>query len=303
MKILKFASIDIGSNAVRLLIMNVFEEGENIYFKKSSLIRVPIRLGADSFVAKSISKNKAQKLVKTMKAFRHLMDVHEVISYKACATSAMREADNKKEIIQCIEEKAKIKIDVIDGKEEAQIIFDSKIADALAPDKNYLYVDVGGGSTEITLLGNETRNFSASFDIGTIKILNNCVPEGEFVRLKECLLDICSHAGKIEIIGSGGNINRLVKLLRPQKEKSLTFAELKKQHTHLKKYTREELMITYNMNPDRADVIIPATSIFLAVMEWANAKKIHVPKIGISDGMIHQLYKKHKKYLENIWNC
>ncbi|MGQ1908476.1 Ppx/GppA phosphatase family protein [Marinifilum sp. RC60d5] len=294
MKIKKFAAIDIGSNAIRLLFMNVFEKGRNTYFKKSSLIRVPIRLGTDTFIDKFISPVKAEKLVKSMKAFSNLMEVHEVVSYRACATSAMREAANGAEIIERIQKEANIKIDIINGKEEASIIFDNKIADKLDPNKDYLYVDVGGGSTEITLFSKGICTFSASFNVGTIKILKNCVPPGEFIRIKECLLDICPNCEDIEIIGSGGNINRLVKLSAPKKEKYLSYKELNAIFYDLKKYSQEELMINYDMNPDRADVIIPAATIFLSVMEWSKAERIHVPKIGVTDGIVHQLYKEYK---------
>ncbi|BAX79376.1 Ppx/GppA phosphatase family protein [Labilibaculum antarcticum] len=293
MKIMKFAAIDIGSNAIRLLFMNVLEDGSNTYFKKSSLIRVPIRLGTDTFIDKFISHEKAEKLIKSMKAFSNLMQVHEIVNYRACATSAMREATNGAEIIQRIEKESGIKIDVIDGKEEASIIFDNKIADTLDPSKDYLYVDVGGGSTELTLFSKGICRFSASFNVGTIKILRDCVPMGEFIRIKECLLDICPNCENIEIIGSGGNINRLVKLAAPKKEKFIAYQEFKSIYYELKKYSYKELMINYDMNPDRADVIIPAATIFLSIMEWAKAEKIHVPKIGVTDGIIHQLYKEY----------
>ncbi|PKQ68211.1 hypothetical protein BZG01_05590 [Labilibaculum manganireducens] len=293
MKIMKFAAIDIGSNAIRLLFMNVLEEGGNAHFKKSSLVRVPIRLGTDTFIDKIISADKAEKLIKSMKAFRNLMDVHEVVNYRACATSAMREAVNGTEIIQRIENESGIKIDVINGKEEASIIFDNKIADTLDPSKDYLYVDVGGGSTELTLFSKGICKFSASFNVGTIKILRDCVPKDEFIRIKECLLDVCPSCENIELIGSGGNINRLVKLAAPKKEKFITYQEFKSIYYDLKQYSYQELMINFDMNPDRADVIIPAATIFLSIMEWANADKIHVPKIGVTDGIVHQLYKEY----------
>lgn len=291
---MKFAAIDIGSNAIRLLFMNVFEENGTTHFKKSSLIRVPIRLGADTFIDKFISPDKSEKVIKAMLAFRNLMEVHDIVSYRACATSAMREAANGAEIIRRIEEEADIRIDIINGKEEASIIFDNKIADKLDPSKDYLYVDVGGGSTEITLFSKGVCDFSASFNVGTIKILRDCVPEGEFIRIKECLLDVCPNCENIEIIGSGGNINRLVKLSAPKKEKHLSYKELKFIYEELKQCSQEELMIGYDMNPDRADVIIPAATIFLSIMEWAKAEKIHVPKIGVTDGIVHQLYKEYK---------
>ncbi|MFA8433655.1 MAG: hypothetical protein ACEPOZ_03980 [Marinifilaceae bacterium] len=295
MEILKFAAIDIGSNAVRLLFMNVIEEGKESFFKKSSLIRVPMRLGTDTFLNKLISKKKEEKMIQTMKAFRHLMEVHEVIKYRACATSAMREAANGMALIQRIQEESGINIDIINGKQEAEIIFSNRIADELDPEKHYLYVDVGGGSTEVTLFSKGECKLSASFNIGTLKILKNKVPKGEFILLKECLLDICPNCDRLEIIGSGGNINKLVKYVAPAKEKQMTYHELKKIYYKLKQFSYNDLMLKFDMNPDRADVIIPAATIFLSIMEWASADIIHVPKIGVTDGIIHQLYKEHRR--------
>lgn len=293
MKIIKFAAIDIGSNAIRLLFTNVIEKNGESYLKKSSLIRVPIRLGADTFTNQLISPKKEEKMVKTMIAFRKLMDVHEVQSYRACATSAMREANNGTQLIERIKKEADIKIDLISGKEEANIIFSNKLTTFLDPNKNYLYVDVGGGSTEITLFSGGVAHFSCSFNVGTIKILKNCVPPNEFIRIKECLLDICSSKDNIELIGSGGNINKLFKYASPRNERSLSYHELKDIHSLFNSMSYDDLMINYDMNPDRADVIIPAATIFLSIMEWANSSVIQIPKIGVSDGIIHQLYKEY----------
>jgi len=291
MKVLKFAAIDIGSNAIRLLFSNVIEKNGESYFKKSSLIRVPIRLGADTFIDRLISPEKEKKMMDAMIAFRKLMDVHEVVSYRACATSAMREAINGQNLINRIKKEADIQIDIISGKEEADIIFSNQIAHMLDPAKNYLYVDVGG-STEITLFSGGSTHFSCSFDVGTIKILKNCVPQDEFIRIKECLIDIRS-CGDIEIIGSGGNINKLFKYASLRKERNMDYHELKEIHSLFNNLSYEDLMVQYDMNPDRADVIIPAATIFLSIMEWSNANIIHIPKIGVSDGIIHQLYQEY----------
>lgn len=293
MKIIKFAAIDVGSNAIRLLFTNVIEKNGESFLRKSSLIRVPIRLGADTFTNNQISPEKEQKMIDAMIAFRKLMDVHEIQSYRACATSAMREASNGLQLIQRIKKEADIQIDLISGKEEANIIFSNRLTSILDPNKNYLYVDVGGGSTEITLFSNGIAHFSCSFDVGTIKILKNCVPLNEFVRIKECLLDICSTKDNIELIGSGGNINKLFKYASPRKERVLSYHELKEIHSLFANMSYDDLMINYDMNPDRADVIIPAATIFLSIMEWANSNVIQIPKIGVSDGIIHQLYQEY----------
>lgn len=291
MKILKFAAIDIGSNAVRLLFMNVMDDGRKIFFKKSSLVRVPVRLGQDTFLTNKISEENIERLTKTMLSFKLLMEVHKVVTYRACATSAMREAENGADIISHILEQTDIKIDLISGKEEADIIFCNKIADTLSPNTNYLYVDVGGGSTEITLFTNGKSMFTSSFSIGTIKMLNNLIPESEFVDLKEALGNICASCSDIEIIGSGGNINKLQKYSNISDSKHITYKELTDVYNDLSMYSYNELMLNFDMNPDRADVIIPAATIFLTIMEWTNSEIIHIPKIGVSDGMIHELYK------------
>ncbi len=297
MRTIKFAAIDIGSNAIRLLIMNILEDDYNTYFKKSSLIRVPIRLGEDTFNKQYISPAKEERLIKSLTAFKNLMEVHNIISYRACATSAMREAINGNSIIKRIAKETGIKIDIITGKEEALIIFDNKIADTLDPEKNYLYVDVGGGSTEITLFSKGECKYSSSFDVGTLRIRDNKVPIGEFMRLKESMIDICSSLDNIEIIGSGGNINRLVKIASSRKDKKISYKELKLIFEELEQLSFEERMIKYDMNPDRADVVVPAATIFLSIMEWIKSDIVHVPKIGVTDGIVHQL---HKNYQESM---
>lgn len=293
MKILKFAAIDIGSNAIRLLIMNVIEKDGHSYFRKSSIQRVPIRLGMDTFIDHIISRDNEKKLIKTMKAFKHLMEVHEIITYRACATSAMREAQNGRALIEKIHKKTGILIDIITGKEEAEIILSNQTSETLDSKRHYLYVDVGGGSTELTLVFDGKSQLSASFNIGTLRILKNIAPQKEFMMLKEFLLNINSIKQNIEMIGSGGNINKLLKYSQPKSEKFLSYMELKNIYNDLNKYSYEELMIKYEMRPDRADVIIPAATIFLSIMEWARVNILHIPKIGVADGIIHQLYTKY----------
>ncbi|MCT4615997.1 MAG: hypothetical protein N4A49_14125 [Marinifilaceae bacterium] len=290
MKKTKFASIDIGSNAIRLLIANVYETKNKVFYRKCSLLRVPIRLGLESFIHGEISKQKQYKLTEAMKAFKILINIHEVSNYMACATSALREAKNGKKIIKEIYEETDIKIESISGKEEASIIFNSQIAEELSPDKDYLYVDVGGGSTEITLFSKKEVEFSASFNIGTLKLVGNCVPKGEFLRLKECLLDIAPPCKSIEIIGTGGNINKIAKMKCQNNDRKLTYNQLVNISEELKQYSTDDLILNYDMNPDRADVIIPALTIFLSIMEWSKSQIIHMPKIGVSDGLIHMLY-------------
>ncbi len=294
MNTFKLAAIDIGSNTIRLLIMNVLEDGNKTYFKKSSLVRVPVRLGEDTFNTAHISLEKEALLIKSLSAFKNLMEIHQVKAYRACATSAMREANNGEEVVEHIKEKTGIAIDIIDGKTAAAIVFDNKVANNLDKKKNYLYVNVGGGSTDIILFSKGKFEYSASFDIGTLKIRDNKVLKSEFIRLKENLIDISS-LENIEVIGSGGDINKLVKLTNTAKSKQMSFQEIKNIFEELNNLSVEERMIKYGINANRAEVIIPAATIFLSIMEWVKASEIHVPQIGIADGIIHQLYQNYKE--------
>lgn len=291
MKLLKFAAIDIGTNAIRLLFTNVTEEAGVATFKKSSLIRVPIRLGADVFTNGQISEIKKEKLINSLLAFSHLIDVHDVVSYRACATSAMREAQNGPEIVKVIKDKTGIDIEIIDGKTEAEIIYSNKIAELTHPNENYLYVDVGGGSTEVTLFRNNEVQMSHSFNIGTIRMLNQKAKEEEFEHLKQWLIDLNNKKEDIKIIGSGGNINKLHKMSSKKYMKPLSYKELKDLYKYIKAYSYEDRIRILGLNPDRADVIIPASKLFLKIMKWSDAKHILVPKFGVADGLVRQLYK------------
>jgi len=293
-KLLPFAAIDIGSNAIRLLFSNVLEDDSKIIFKKSSLVRVPVRLGEDAFIAGKISPQKTEKLVKTMVAFRNLMDVHEVLGYQACATSAMREASNSAEIVELVKREAGIEIQIIDGKREAEIIYSNQFVEMFDDDNNYLYVDVGGGSTEVSLFSNRKMVESHSFNIGTIRMLNKKVTPNDFKGMKAWLKSLKTDKKEVSIIGSGGNINKIFKISGKKENQFLILEELNEISKFLNYYTVEERIKVLGLNPDRADVIIPASEIFLKIMKWTDAKRIIVPTFGISDGIIHQIYSSYK---------
>ena len=291
MKIRKFAAIDIGSNAIRLLTHNVIEEsGKATQFRKSALIRVPVRLGEDSFTVGEISENNIARMVKTMKSFQLLMEVAGVEQYRACATSAMREASNGNEVIETIAAETGIHIEVIDGKQEAAIIASTDLKELIRPDQSYLYIDVGGGSTEFTLFTNGKIERSKSFKLGTVRLLNNMVGEGTWNNLQEWITVNVKNASKLSIIGSGGNINKLHKMSGRKEGQPLSYIWLNAQYHFLESLSYEERISELGLNPDRADVIIPATQIFLSAAKWSGVKKLHVPKIGLADGIIKNLY-------------
>ena len=291
MKVRKFAAIDIGSNAIRLLTHNIIEEkNKATLFKKSALVRVPVRLGEDSFTVGEISERNATRIVDTMKAFKLLMNVAGVENYMACATSAMREANNGLEIIKRVKDEADIQIELIDGKKEAAIIASTDLKLLMQKDKSYLYIDVGGGSTEFTLFTDNKINISKSFKLGTVRLLNNMVGEGTWLKLEDWIKEHVKNIPDISIIGSGGNINKLHKISGRKEGEALSYLWLKAQYNFLISLTYEERISELGLNPDRADVIIPATKIFLSAAKWSGAKKIHVPKIGLSDGIIKTLY-------------
>ncbi|MGB5553314.1 MAG: exopolyphosphatase [Flavobacteriaceae bacterium] len=287
----KFAAIDIGSNAIRLLTHNVIEDrNKETQFRKSALIRVPVRLGEDSFTVGVISDRNAQRIVETMKAFKLLMEVAGVEHYMACATSAMREAKNGSIIIDRIYKEAGIKIELIDGEQEASIIASTDLNQIITKDKSYLYIDVGGGSTEFTLFSNGNIKMSKSFKLGTVRLLNDMVQDGTWQQLETWIKENIKGIPGISIIGSGGNINKLHKMSGKKEGDPLSYAWLNGQYHFLESLSYEERISELGLNPDRADVIIPATRIFLSAAKWGGVKKIHVPKIGLSDGIIKMLY-------------
>ncbi|MCF4101442.1 ethanolamine ammonia-lyase reactivating factor EutA [Gillisia sp. M10.2A] len=290
----KFAAIDIGSNAVRLLISTITEqEGREPIFKKTSLVRVPIRLGADVFMAKKISEENIQRMIDTMQAFNLLMKSHKIEKYKACATSAMREALNGEEVADLIAEKTGVKIDIIDGSHEAAIIAATDLHALIQSDKTYLYVDVGGGSTEFTLYSNGETIASRSFKLGTVRLLKNIVEDELWDEVEAWIKQISKEYSKIDLIGSGGNINNIFKSSGKAIGKPLSFLYLSSYYQLLNSFTYEERITELNLNADRADVIIPATKIYLSAMKWTKARRIYVPKIGLADGIIKSLYQEN----------
>lgn len=296
----KYAAIDIGSNAVRLLISNIIEEkGKPVRFKKSSLVRVPVRLGADVFIKEKISKNNKERMLKTMQAFSLLMQTHNVVRYKACATSAMREAKNGQQIADLVLQETGIKIDIIGGEEEAAIIAATDLQSYIDENKTYLYVDVGGGSTEFSVIDKGEKVSSKSFKIGTVRLLNDVVKKEAWQELEEWIKTETARFEKIDVIGSGGNINKIFKISGKTLGKPLSYFYLTSYYNTLQTYSYEERISQLDLNQDRADVIIPATRIYLSAMKWSGAKDIFVPKIGLADGIIKSIYndtvKSHTK--------
>lgn len=296
-----YAAIDIGSNAVRLLIKQVEEDTEGkTNFRKEMLLRVPLRLGFDVFAMGKISEEKEKNLMRLMKIFRHMMKIYDVEAFRACATSAMRDAQNGKDIIKRIKKKTGIEIEIIDGQEEAKTIYNNHNEYMEDRNGNYMYVDVGGGSTEINLLSQGTLVCSRSYNIGTVRILNQAVADAEWERLKNDMQELAASYEKTNIIGSGGNINKLYKLAdkKDKRKQRITVDTLKKLHEELKALSVEERMEKYQLKPDRADVIVPAGDIFLNIAEWIHATHIYVPVIGLADGIIDELYVQHKQEQE-----
>ncbi|MBJ2124876.1 MULTISPECIES: Ppx/GppA phosphatase family protein [Flavobacterium] len=287
----KFAAIDIGSNAMRLLIANVVEqEGKEPQFNKSSLVRVPIRLGQDAFTVGEISQENIDRMVDAMKAFNLLMKVHKVERYMAFATSAMREAYNAKEVVALIKKKADIKIEIIDGKKEAAIIASTDLHHLIKSDETYLFVDVGGGSTEFTLFSDGKMITSRSFKAGTVRLLNNMVHDVVWDEIEKWIKTNTADYDEVTLIGSGGNINKLFKMSGKQQEKPLSYIYVNSQYAFLNSLTYEQRIAELGLNSDRADVIIHATRIYLNAMKWSGARQIYVPKIGLSDGIVKAMY-------------
>jgi exopolyphosphatase/guanosine-5'-triphosphate,3'-diphosphate pyrophosphatase len=305
MKTKSYGAIDIGSNAVRLLIKKVSRKestGED-KFSKILLLRVPLRLGFDVFEKGEISPVKEERMRRLMKAYRHLMKIYEVESFRACATSAMRDAKNGKAIIKKIRKTTGIHIEIIDGQEEAQMIYNNHVECREDQNGNYMYVDVGGGSTEINLLIDGKLVYSKSFNIGTVRILTGGVTEAAWHQMRDEISRVTKNHAEINIIGSGGNINKLYRLIekKDKKRKRIPIASLQNMYDKLKVLTPEARMETFNLKPDRADVIVPASEIFLCIAEVIHANYIYVPEIGLSDGIIDNLYAadKAKEMKEN----
>jgi len=287
---LVLAAIDIGSNAVRLLICAVVKKGKEVEFNKLCLLRIPVRLGFDVFEKGHIGGQKKKMLINTIKAFNNLMKVYEVDHYMACATSAMRDAENAKEIIKEIKSETSIEIEVITGELEAEIIYENHIAELLDKDKSYLYIDVGGGSTEITLYHKSNVVVQKSFNIGTVRILTKKVKDETWEEMKDTLKDLSKKYNKMIGIGSGGNINKLFALNGNKDGKFISAESLKEVYKEMDPLSVDERMHTYTLKEDRAEVIVPALTIYNAICKWADIEEIYVPKIGLADGLIHHLY-------------
>jgi len=292
---LQFAAIDIGSNAVRLLIKSISTDDTEKSFSKTLMIRVPLRLGQEAFVNGKISEEKSKKLIRLMKAFRHLMKVYEVTDYSVCATAAMREAKNAKELVKEIKNETDLKIDIISGQEEAIIIYESHFAYNINDNQNYILVDVGGGSTEVSLLVNGELIQSKSYNIGTVRLLNDKVKNVEYDILHKDLEELKEQYIINDIIASGGNIIKLNALAQVRKDRKLSLTALETLNDTLKQYTVDELIVQYKLKPDRADVITLAANIYIDVAKTVGAKNFIVPKIGLIDGIIHRLYVKWKE--------
>ncbi len=284
------AAIDIGSNAVRLLICGVVKKGKEVEFNKLCLLRIPVRLGFDVFEKGHIGGQKKKMLINTIKAFNNLMKVYEVEHYMACATSAMRDAENAKEIIKEIKTETSIEIEVITGELEAEIIYENHIAELLDKDKSYLYIDVGGGSTEITLYHKSNVVVQKSFNIGTVRILTKKVKDETWEEMKDTLKDLSKKYNNVIGIGSGGNINKLFALNGNKDGKFISADNLKEIYKEMEPLSVDERMHKYTLKEDRAEVIVPALSIYNAICKWADIEEIYVPKIGLADGLIHHLY-------------
>ena len=296
---MKFAAIDIGTNAVRLLIKEIVVKNDHLRVSKVSFTRVPLRLGEDVFETGNISDKKARNLVKIMRAFWYLMDVHEIEWFKVCATSAMREAGNVDYIIDMIKREANIRIELINGQQEADLIFRNFSVASFKSKSDYLYIDVGGGSLELTLIRNGKRLRAKSFQIGTLRVIKGIVRDGEWDAVEEFLKYETENGESIIAIGTGGNINRLQRLLLNPKNQPILISKIEKITKALKSQPFKEMVEKYSLKPDRADVIIPAAEIYLRIMKLARAKEIIVPKVGLSDGII---LKVHEEYQESLVN-
>lgn len=298
---IKFAAIDIGSNAVRLLIMSVTLDEEEA-FNKELMIRIPLRLGQQVFVNGKLNDIKRKQLLRTMKAFRHLMNVFEVESFRACATAAMREAKNAKEIVKEIFKETEIDIEIIDGHEEALMIYESHFLYNLNDQQNYAFIDVGGGSTEVTVISNGALVFSNSYKIGTVRLLFDKVEDEEYMKLQHDMDEIKELYQINDVIASGGNIIKLNTLAKTRKGRKLSLSSLNEINEQLKTLSVDERIKTYGLKQDRADVITNAGDIYLSIAQLLGAKSFVVPKIGLIDGLIHLQYtkwkskKKNKKY-------
>ena len=289
----KIAAIDIGSNAVRMLICYIIPSGKKYIFQKNSYLRLPIRLGEDSFKDGIISKSKIHKLSDAILSFKYIMNVHDVEYYQIYATSALRESKNSKEVILEIKKTTGLKINLISGLKEAKIISKGTSLEKLQYNRSFLYVDVGGGSTEYSILRRGEEKKSKSFKIGTVRLLNNVVDDKLFIDIKYWLGTYLDDQDKIKLFATGGNINKIQSMTGSKIGKPISYLSLKDLYNNLTKYDYQERMVKFDLNPDRADVIIPALKIFITTMESVGSNKLFVPKVGLVDGMINEIFHKN----------
>ncbi|TMI93327.1 MAG: exopolyphosphatase [Bacteroidetes bacterium] len=293
---MRLAAIDIGSNAARLLISDVIIGPQgNPEFIKAALVRAPLRLGFEVFDKGEIPPSKVEKVIKTMKSYKLLLDVYEVKHVKACATSAMRDATNGAEIIRKVKSETGIEIKIISGQEEASLIYENHVAENMTKEESYLYIDVGGGSTELTFFTDGKLVFKESFNIGTIRILKNQVSEAMWDEMKEFIKQKTKGYHHVTAIGSGGNINKIFSLSKRKEGKSLQLDLLRDYFKEFSNLSVNQRMTLYHLREDRADVIVPALLIYINVMRWADTEEIYIPKIGLADGLIHTLYEEVKE--------
>ena len=286
----KIAAIDIGSNAVRMLICYIIPSGKKYIFQKNSYLRLPIRLGEDSFKDGIISKSKIHKLSDAILSFKYIMNVHDVEYYQIYATSALRESKNSKEVILEIKKTTGLKINLISGLKEAKIISKGNSLEKLQFNRSFLYVDVGGGSTEYSILRRGEEKKSKSFKIGTVRLLNNLVDDKLFIDIKYWLGTYLDDQDKIKLFATGGNINKIQSMTGSKIGKPISYLSLKDLYNNVTKYNYQERMVKFDLNPDRADVIIPALKIFITTMESVGSNKLFVPKVGLVDGMINEIF-------------
>ena len=293
---MRLAAIDIGSNAARLLISDVIIGPQgNPEFIKAALVRAPLRLGFEVFDKGEIPPAKVEKVIKTMKSYKLLLDVYEVKHVKACATSAMRDATNGAEIIRKVKTETGIEIKIISGQEEASLIYENHIAENMTKEESYLYIDVGGGSTELTFFTDGKLVFKESFNIGTIRLLKNQVSEAMWDEMREFIKQKTKGYHHVTAIGSGGNINKIFSLSKRKEGKPLQLDLLRDYFKEFSNLSVNQRMTLYHLREDRADVIVPALLIYINVMRWADTEEIYIPKIGLADGLIHTLYEEVKE--------
>ena len=290
MKIEKFAAIDIGSNALRVLVANVFtDKNGHVDFYKNSLIRVPVRLGQDTFTLGEITNGNIRRIIKAINIFKNIIRIHKVTKYKAYATSALREARNCDVIVELIKNKTGIMVELIDGVKEASLISSVRFFENIDKKLNFLYVDVGGGSTELSIISNGIKIQEKSFKIGSVRLLNNYVDSDIWDEIKDWIKENTNGIDDLFLIGTGGNINKIYKITSSKNDNIITLNDLKNFKNSICQLSYSERIIKYQLNPDRADVILPALKIYLNVLKWSGASKILVPRIGLSDGIIQEL--------------